>query len=391
MRTASASLTRFARADLYMAPPESIRLFHAAHSPEMEQAALEVLRSGQIASGPKVAEFQKKLGDIVGTPNVVCTNDMTCALTLALHLAGVKPGHEVLTLAYSCMSSNAPIALLGAKAVWVDIDPMSASMSVEDVKRALSPRTKAVIIYHVAGYPGPVADIVALCRESGIAVIEDCNNALGASQYGTSVGRTGDFAVFSFYPNRQINAIEGGALVCPDAETARRATRLRRFGIDPATFRDSLGEISPQSDIPEIGWSASLSQLNAAVGLSQLPLLARQIERTQFIAGILKNELTGLQRIRPVVSREGDRSAYWVFLMLVERRDEMLAGLKSRGVHTSRLHHRNDDYTGFNADRRALPGTDKFMNEVLAIPCGWWLSDEQISSIVAAVRHESQR
>lgn len=371
-----------------MASPAPIRLYHAAHSTEMEQAALEVLRSGQIAGGPKVSEFQNQFGELIGNPHVVCTSDMTSALVLALYLAGVKSGDEVLTLAYSCMSSNASIALLGAKAVWVDIDPATASMSVEDFKLALSPRTKAVMIYHVAGYPGPTAEITALCRERGVAVIEDCNNALGATQYGGSVGRMGDFAVFSFYPNRQINAIEGGALICPDAATAERATRLRRFGIDPRTFRDSLGEISPQSDIPELGWSASFNQLNAAVGLQQISMLGHRLDRTRCIAYKLQQELGRLSRMHPVVPREDARPAYWVYLTLVKRRDELLAGLKTLGIQSSRLHYRNDDYSGFSTERRALPGTDKFMNEVLAIPCGWWLSDEQVNRLIAAIYTE---
>ena len=286
-----------------------IALFHAAHSREMEQAALGVLRSGQIASGPKVAEFQDLFGELIGSPHVVCTNDMTSALVIALHLAGIKPGDEVLTLAYSCMSSNAPIALIGAKAVWVDIDPATASMSVDDFKRALSPRAKAVVLYHVAGYPGPAAEIAALCRQRGIVVIEDCNNALGATQHGKPVGRVGDFAVFSFYPNRQINAIEGGALACPDPATAARAMRLRRFGIDFRTFRDSLGEISSQSDIPEIGWSAGYSHLNAAVALTQLPTLRHRLDRTRLVAARLRRELEGLSRLRCVLPREGAEPA----------------------------------------------------------------------------------
>src|SRR6218665_2218330 len=247
-----------------------IRLFHAAHSADLEKVAIDVLCSGQIASGPKVQAFELALEAVVGRRHLVTTNDMTSAVVLALHLAGAGPGDEVLTLAFSCMSSNSPIVRVGARAVWVDIDPMSASMSVDDVRRAISPRTKALLLYHVAGYPGPAAEIAALCRERGITVIEDCNNALGALQDGKPVGSVGDYTVYSFYPNRQINAIEGGALVCPDQATAERAIRLRRFGIDAKSFRDQLGEIDARSDIPEVGWSAALNQLNAAIGLAQL-------------------------------------------------------------------------------------------------------------------------
>lgn len=358
-----------------------IRLFQPAHSPTVEQAALDILRSGQIASGPKVPEFERALGDLVGRPDVVTTSDMTTALRIALHLAGVGPGDEVITLAFSCMSSNSPIARAGARAVWVDIDPETASMSIDDVKRALSPRTKAVMLYHVSGYPGPAHEVAALCRDHGIALIEDCNNAFGALQDGAPVGGIGDYAVYSFYPNRQIHAIEGGALVCPNAEIARHAMRLRRFGIDGASFRDPLGEINAASDIPEVGWSASLNQLNAAVGLAQLPSLAAQRQRTLDHANTLHGLASGLRGVRPVRIRPGAEPAYWGFLLLAERRDKLLAELKGRGVHASRLHHRNDDYSGFHSEHRALPGTDAFMAQVLAIPCGWWLTTDDVERL----------
>jgi perosamine synthetase len=371
-----------------MASVQSVSLFHAFHSPEMEVAALEVLRSGQIASGPKVAEFEGRFGDVIGRSYVVCTNDMTSAVMIALHLAGVGYGDEVLTLAYSCMSSNAPIAMLGAMAVWVDMDPEHASMSAEDFERAISPRTKAAMIYHVAGYPGPTEQIAKICKRRGIVLIEDCNNALGATQNGVSVGRIGDYAVFSFYPNRQINAIDGGALACPDEQTAQRARRLRRFGINPLTFRDKLGEINPTSDITEVGWSASFNQLSAAVALTQLPLLTDRLTRTRRNALRLREQLGNLSRLRQIVPRDGEEPAYWAFLTLAEGRDELLAGLKVRGIHSSRLHYRNDDYSGFTAQQRNLPGTAMFLNQVLAMPCGWWLNDKQVDQLALVVRQE---
>lgn len=369
-----------------MSSIKTVALFHATHSAEMESVAIDILRSGQIASGPKVAEFESRFGDVIGRDHVVCTNDMTSALVLALHLSGVGREDEVLTLAYSCMSSNAPIALLGAKAVWVDIDPESASMCTEDFKRALSPRTKAALLYHVAGYPGATAQIAKLCKDSGIVLIEDCNNALGATQGGISVGQIGDYAVFSFYPNRQINAIDGGALACPDDATAQRARRLRRFGINARTFRDNLGEIDPASDISEVGWSASFSHLGAALGLTQLPSLSGRLARTRHNARRLRDQLGDLARARPIASRSGDEPAYWAFLMLVAERDQLLAALKVRGISSSRLHHRNDNYSGFSSAKRSLPGTDQFMSQVLALPCGWWLTTAQLDKLVVAVR-----
>jgi perosamine synthetase len=365
----------------------AVSLFNGCVTEPGQRAALEVLRSGQIAGGALVSRFEQAFGDLIGRPHVVATSDMSSALTLALHLSGVRPGDEVATLAFSCMSSNAPIANAGASPVWVDIDPRTAGMSTSDLLRAIGPRTKAVTMYHVAGYPGPADAVAAICRERGIAFIEDCNNALGASVEGSPVGRHGDFAVYSFYPNRQLNALEGGALVCPDAATAERARRLRRFGIDAPRFRDARGEIDPASDIPEIGWSAAFSQLNAAVGLAHLPELAPRLARQREVAARLHDGLSGLAGIASVTPPPGATGTYWGFLLLAERRDALLQTLKSAGIAASMLHQRNDGYSGFATPaQRALPGTDAFADRMLALPCGWWLDDEQVLRLLDVVR-----
>jgi dTDP-4-amino-4,6-dideoxygalactose transaminase len=360
-------------------------LFRPVHSQAVEAAALEVLRSGQIASGPKVGEFEREFAALTGRPHMVSTSDMTSALSLALHLSGVGAGDDVATLAYSCMSSNSPIARLGANAVWVDIDEATASMSVDDLERKLTRRTKAVMLYHVAGYPGPAREIAALCRSRGISLIEDCNNALGASQDGVPLGRVGDFAVWSFYPNRQINALEGGALACPNTDIAARARKLRRFGIDSAAFRDSLGEIDPRADIPEVGLSASFSQLNAAIGLAQFADLDGRLLKTRQNAAQLNSELARIPGLTPVRPSHGGESAYWAFLMLVDDRDQLLGALKRAGIGASKLHHRNDDYSGFHATSH-LPCTGDFMRRVIGLPCGWWLESQDIVRVAAAVR-----
>jgi perosamine synthetase len=368
-----------------MTDVRTLPLFHAVTTPSMDDAALRVARSGQIASGPAIGQFEDRLRESTGRAHWVATDNMTNALALALRLAGVGPGDEVATLAYSCMSSNSPIALCGAKAVWVDIDPDTASMSVDDLARKLTPRTKAVFLYHVAGYPAPARKIAALCRERGIALVEDCNNALGATDDGHPVGQAGDYAVLSFYPNRQINALEGGAPACPDDAAAARARRLRRFGIDATTFRASNGEINPQSDIPEVGIAATLSQLNAAVGLASSVDLAARLDAVAANAARWRAGLAGVPGIRPVTPPPGSTAVHWAFLVLADDRDALLARLKAAGVQASTLHLRNDTYSGFAAASPPLPGTDRFTAQVIGLPCGWWLAPSDIDALVAVV------
>lgn len=363
----------------------TIDLFHPVRLPEMEAAALAVLRSGQIASGAKVTALEHAFSAVAGREHIVSTNDLTSAVLLALHLAGVRAGDEVATVAFSCLQSNSPIARLGARPVWIDIDPETMSMSVEDLAAKLSPSVKAVMVYHIAGYPSDTHRIAAMCSERGIALIEDCNNAIGTTLGGHPVGTVGDFAVYSLYPNRQINGIDGGMLATPDATIAARATRLRRFGVDAITFRDARGEINPSSDVGEIGWSAAMNNLNASVALSQLDTLSQRVQRTRAAAAHLARALDGLRRLRIVNPIPGGTSAYWGFLVLSEHRDGLLEHLKGHGIKTSIFHQRNDFYTGFHTPRADLPGTELVMNQLLALPCGYWLTDGQINELIFRV------
>ena len=359
----------------------TIALFKPHHTEASEVAALGVLRSGQIASGPKISEFQQALAAWTGHPHVVTTNDLSSAMLIALHLCGVRSGDEVLTPAYTCMSSAAPIANLGARPRWVDVEADTGLVDPDAIGARITARTRACVVYHAAGYPARMPEIAQACRKLGVALIEDCNNALGARLDGQRVGCWGDVAVHGFYPNRQINAAEGGALAFRDPSWAEAARRLRRFGIALCGFRDAMGEIDPASDISEVGWSASMNQLNSALGLAQLPGLADRLSATIANAAGLASRLAGLPGLLVVRPVDGAEPVYWGLLVLVESRDGTLAGLKRGGVLASKLHHRLDSYTGFGAEPTALAGTTAFMDRIIALPCGHWLRESELDRV----------
>jgi perosamine synthetase len=365
---------------------KTVPLFGVVNLPEMEAAAIEVLRSGRVASGEYVARFEAGIGEIVGQPNVVSTVDMTSAMFLALHLAGVRQGDEVLTTAFACMATNSAIAHCGALPVWVDVKQHSVEIDVSDLASKFSDKTKAVILYHVAGYPGPAAEIAILCQKRGIALIEDCDNALFATRGGAPVGSHGDFAVYSFYPNRQINTTEGGALVCKSADMAARARKLRRFGLDPATFRNQIGEINPASDISEIGWPFTMNNLCAALGCAQLPTVAARVAKTRDNVRKLGQKVSGFQGVQLIAVSPEAQPAFWVLFLLVNNRDVVIKNLKQDGVQASSVHQRNDTYTGFHAASSRLPNTADLQDHILAIPCGWWLSDQDLDTIAETLQ-----
>jgi dTDP-4-amino-4,6-dideoxygalactose transaminase len=369
----------------------NITLFHTGSDTATENAALSILRSGQIASGPKVAAFEQALTPWVGLPHVVVTSDLSSAMLLALHQCGVRSGDEVLSPAYTCMSSAAPIANLGARPRWVDVDAETGLLDPQALRRCIGARTRACVVYHAAGYAAHSTEIARVCRQHGIPLIEDCNTALGARLHGQPLGSHGDAAIYSFYPNRQVNGIEGGAVAWRDAHNATRSRKLRRFGIDGCGFRDAIGEIDPASDIPEVGWSGSMNQLNCAVGLEQLHGLAARLQATRSNAARLHQLLAGLPGLSIVRPHDGSEPAYWGFLVFATQRDAVLARLKHDGVMASKLHHRIDRYSGFGVDAVDLPGTEAFLDRMIALPCGHWLDDAALQRIARSLEGALRR
>lgn len=364
----------------------TVSLFNAINTPEMEAAAIDVMRSGRIASGVHVPAFEMGLSNLLKQENVVSTIDMSSAIQLALHLAGVYAGDDVLTSAFACMSTNSPIATFGARPIWVDMAVNAAYVDTADFEAAITPNTKAAILYHLAGYPSPAKEIAEICRRYNIVLIEDCDNALLASLDEQFVGGFGDFAVYSFYPNRQINATEGGALVCKDQAQAVRARKLRRFGIDASTFRASSGEINEASLIPEAGWAMGLNNLCSAMGCAQLESVEARMQVTRKNAAWLIEQLSEISAVKLLNELPNSQSSYWALLITVSNRDEVLARLKAQGVMASKLHQRNDIYSCFLVSSRDLPNTTELQNTVIALPCGWWLTQQDLEQIVSALK-----
>lgn len=351
-------------------------------------AIAPVLQSGQLAGGPQLVGLEEDLSVQFGGRPVVALSDMTQALAIALRLSGVGPGDEVLTLSFNCLSSNAAVHAVGAHAVWVDIDPMTASMNIEHAKSLVTSKTRALVAYHVIGYPSDSAALRALCDTAGLSFIEDANNALGARlPTGQLAGTIGDFAILSFYANRQVSGCEGAALICASEEAASVARRWRRFGVDQARFRDAEGEIDPAADVPDLGFgfSASLTQVNAALARSNLARLVDRQRVVQDNAAFLISAFSDAIGVEPVRALGAGVSAYWGLLLLSPHRDIVLSQLKSAGIGCSKLHYPNHFYSAFEGPEPVLPGTICMMKQALAVPCGWWIGDKERRAIVDTV------
>jgi len=229
----------------------SIPLFKV-HMPAGAAAALQAtLASGYLAHGAQVDAFERELGAYVGNARVSALSEISGALTLALYLAGVRPQDEVIVSPMVCLATSMPIANLFARPRWCDVDPATGMLDPKCIADLVTPRTRAILAYHWSGDVAELEALHAAARAHGLKLIEDASEAFGAEYRGAKLGNHGsDFCIYSFAPVRQITAGDGAALICADAQDHERARRLRRYGIDQASFRLPSGDLNPDSDIP---------------------------------------------------------------------------------------------------------------------------------------------
>ncbi len=358
--------------------------------PEFEPLVAEVFASGQIATGPNVAKFRGMLGDYLGTPSIVTAGDISTALSICLFQAGVRPGDDVLMSPLVCLSTSSPVRNLFANIRWCDVDPETGSLDAADIPRKITPRTKAVVVYHWAGNPADLEPITSAAGALDLTVIEDAGEALGAEYGGRKIGATGsDYAVFSFYPNRHLTTIDGAAISCGPRVDAERVRWLTRYGINQHSFRREDGEINPESDIPIAGWNSHLNHVAATIGVAQMKYVSDIVTRHQRNGLYFDERFAGVHGLTVLRRPARSMSSYWVYTVLAERRDSLLKRLRSRGIHASMVHIRNDLYSGFGAHRNDLPGVNHFADRYLSIPCGWWLTEEDCVQIADIVCEEA--
>jgi perosamine synthetase len=355
--------------------------------PDAAEAVKAVLASGYLADGEQVQSFEKALGDYLGNRQIVTCGDGSAAIVLALYLAGVRPGDEVLASPAACLATNMPVLNLFARVVWCDVDPYTGNLDSAEIARKATPRTKAVLYSHWAGDAADVAAINRTAKEYGLKVVEDAGEALGAEFNGRKVGNNGtDYTVFAFHAIRHITTGEGAAIAFADPSEWERARWLKRYGIHRPTFRHADGEINPASDIPLAGFSTYMNNIAAAIGLAQMPLLESIVSRHQDNGAFYDQAIRDVPGIQPLRRLPQARSANWVYTLLADRRDLLMRALCRDGVEASRVHLRNDNYSCFGIDPVTLPGVDAFAAGCLSIPCGWWVSSEDRKYIAERLR-----
>jgi perosamine synthetase len=361
-----------------------IKLFQPHMPKSVDQPLLQVLHSGYITQGPKVDEFEQKFCDVFGHKNAVSINSGTSALTLALRLAGVGPGDEVITTPMTCTATNLPILSLGAKPVFADIDPISGLISTNSVSKLVTTKTKAIMAVDWSGSPVDVETLNAIAADNNLKVIVDAAHALG-----TNHNAEPDFTCYSLQAIKHITTVDGGVLICADDKDYHRAKVLRWFGIDREL--PSLDSRIDQ-DIEEWGYKFHMNDVAATIGIEQLNHADYIIQAYRENAAYLHEMLDkSFYAMAPLT--EG---SYWIFTVLLPNsklRRQFKEYMEDHDIMVSQVHKRNDEYAVFKPYKvstysegelyyRDFPGVDNFSERMICLPVHWALTSEDRDKIV---------
>lgn len=357
------------------------------------EAVRETLVSGFLVQGPRVAAFEQALASVIGVPHVVAVTNCTAALQLALLAVDTRPGDIVLVTAYSWIATANVVELCGAQPVFVDVDPQTFNMSPAALDERLTVlaknpdtlrRVRAVLPVHAFGQMADVDALAALAARHGLPMIEDAACAIGATWNGKRAGAVGEIGCFSFHPRKAITTGEGGALTTHDAGIANRVRSLRNHGLDPA---------APSADFVRPGFNVRMTEMQAALGSTQLRKLDRIVQRRRELAKRYAERFAGTPITPPFVPRESNPvyQSYVVMLpeAVAQRRQAVLTAMKERGIETTigTLHMPLTTYFAARYGHRAgdFPGTDAAFTRSMTLPLYESMTEAQVDEVASAL------
>jgi perosamine synthetase len=351
-------------------------------------AVMEVLNSSALSLGPKLPAFEQMAAEVAGTRHAIAVNSGTSGLHLCVKAAGLVDGDEVITTPFSFIASANCILYERARPVFVDIDPVTYNLDPKLVESAVTSRTKAILPVHVFGRPCNMNPLKRIAAKHGLTIIEDSCEAIGAKYRGKPVGSLGDAGVFAFYPNKQITTGEGGVIVTNDDSIARQCRSMRNQG-------RSDGAEWLEHDV--LGYNYRLSDINCALGISQLARLHEVLEARRRNAAAYDQLLSDIPGVIPPAAREPQCSISW-FVYVVrladdferETRDEILRILRDQGVECKNYFppiHLQPLYRDlFQYREGAFPITEHVADRTIALPFYNRLSDRQIDYVCSSLR-----
>jgi dTDP-4-amino-4,6-dideoxygalactose transaminase len=354
------------------------------------QAVVQALRSDLITTGPLVDEFERLLSDYVKCPTFV-VNSGTAALHAAYFGIGIGPGDEVITPPNTFIATQATAALLGARIVFADIDLETGLINLECIKRAITKKTKAIVLVDYAGQPCDVKAVREIISGRDIKIVQDAAHSLGSFINGEPVGSQADVTTFSFFATKNITTGEGGAVSSPDKVIFQRAKEFARQGLvkDPSRFKNSPSGPWHQ-EVHEFGLNYRLTDFQCALGISQLGKIHEFKSKRNKLCDTYTEKLTNFKGIRLLKKLDGRDPMWHLFPIFVENRNEVISELRDKGIIAQVNYiaaYLHPVFTNLGYKIGTCPNSESFYSQEISLPLHLSLNQSSVEEICALLKN----
>ncbi len=365
---------------------------------EEETALVDALRSGWVSQGPRVAEFEQRFAKYVDARHAVAVSSCTTALHLAMIAAGISEGDEVLCPSLSFIATANCIRYMGARPVFVDIDPVTYNLDSNRVEDAITLRTRAILAVHQIGLPAPMRELGEIATRHGLVLLEDAACAIGSEYFGERIGRPHSLmACFSFHPRKILSTGEGGMITTNDAGLAARLRRLRQHGMSTSDLSRHTSQWVMTESYDELGYNYRMTDLQAAIGVEQLNRLDSMLEMRRTLAARYTASLREIGWLIPPQEPPGFRHNFQSYMTRLGPcapcgRDALMQSLLDAGISTRRgimASHTEAPYLDAQWPPR-LPQTELATAETLILPLFHQMTDDEQAYVIECIRSVGQ-
>jgi perosamine synthetase len=362
-------------------PKKGIPLFYPYVPPKSINYIKNTLQTRWIGQGPKVELFEKKFKlKFLHNHSALAVGSGTDALHLAYLLSNIKKNDEVLVPVFTCTATNLPLLYIGAKPIFLDIDPLTMNICIDDVKRKITKKTKAIVCVDYAGVPNNYFELNKICKEYNLKLISDAAHSIGTKYFGEYSAIQSDFTIFSFQAIKTLTTGDGGLLAIKNKKLYKKAKRLRWFGIDRASKQKGIWE----NDIYEIGYKYQMNDIAASLGLAGLETINNVILKRNKLFQIYEKKIkknNGIRIIGSSQTKEYFNSAWLITIIVEKNRVKLMNILRKNKIESAQVHYRNDRYSIFGGRRKDLPQMDSIEDKYLVLPLHPMVSENDVNKI----------